>query len=318
MSDVLAVTLNPSIDIACEANRVQPTLKVRTHGQMHDPGGGGTNVARVIASLGGAVELAYLSGGATGGLYDELLAGRGLLLKRFPMRGPVRIALMVHEQATGFEYRFVPEGPAVSADEIAPVMAHAAAFRGRYLVASGSLPPGAPDDLYAAMARHAEAAGVRFVLDTSGEALRLTLGSARVFLVKPSLGELEHLAGHKLDERGVIATATEIVAGGRVEHVAVSMGREGALLVNRDGALRLPAIHVKTLSAVGAGDSFVAALVFMLIKGEPIARAFRFGVAAGAAAALTPGTQLCRKDDVYALFNAATAAAEDAGGAAGA
>ncbi len=302
MARILAVALNPAIDIACETDRVQPMLKVRTHGQSHHPGGGGTNVARVIATLGGEPELAYLSGGATGALFDELLKGYALQSRRFAMSDPVRIAFMVHETGTGFEYRFVPDGPEVSSGELDPLLKFVNAFDGEYIVASGSLPRGVPADVYARMADAAGARNIRFVLDTSGDALQVTLAKSKVFLVKPSLRELEIHEGHKLDDDGVREAASRLVERGAAEHVAVSMGREGALLVNRDGFVRLPSLHVSTSSAVGAGDSFVGAMTWRLAQGKPVEEAFRFGIAAGAAAAMTPGTQLCRRDDVFLLF----------------
>ncbi len=304
MTGILAITLNPAIDIASSAEQVLPTLKIRTRGQMHDPGGGGTNVARVIATLGGQAELVYLSGGATGTLYDAMLEELGLDARRFAMDGPVRISMMVHEQASGLEYRFVGEGAQVSEAELAPVMAHVDAFGGHTIVASGSLPRGAPSDTYARMAASAQKRGIRFILDTAGEALHAALEQGGIYLLKPSLHELEVHLGRKLDETELGAAALKIVAGGKVENIAVSLGREGALLANKDGVLRVPSIHVKTVSAVGAGDSFVGAMTWRLTQGHDVTDAFRFGVAAGAAAVMTPGTQLYRRDDVFALHDA--------------
>ena len=82
----------------------------------------------------------YLSGGATGTLYEELLRDQNIRQHRFPMAGPVRISLMVREQTTGLEYRFIPEGPTVSGNELAPMMGYVTSFEGDFLVASGSLP----------------------------------------------------------------------------------------------------------------------------------------------------------------------------------
>ncbi len=302
MAKILAVALNPTIDISCDADRVQPTLKVRTHNQRHHPGGGGVNVARVIAELGGQVELAYLSGGASGILLDNLLADSQVKLSRFGIKGAVRVAFMVYEEKSGLEYRFVPEGPAVSAEELAPLFDQIEAHGDDMVVASGSLPVGAPADTYARMAKAVMKAGGRFILDTSGEALKATLEQARVFLVKPSLGELERFAGYSLDDDGAHEVALDLVRSGAAEHVALTFGRKGALLVNADGVTRLPAMHVDARSAVGAGDSFIGALTWSLVRGDTIGEAFRWGVAAGAAAVMTPGTELCRLKDVEGLF----------------
>lgn len=302
MKGILTVTLNPTVDISSDAELVRPTFKIRTTNQKHHPGGGGVNVARVINELGGSAEALYLSGGAVGALLDECIAGTSLKAHRVQTDGATRIAYMVQDNQTGFEYRFVPEGPVVKESELAAVFALIEQFEGDYIVASGSLPRGLSVDTFSKIAAIANRKNARFILDTSGEPLRDTLYSTRVFLVKPSLGELEKLAGTKLDEEGAKSAALELIKSGCAQHVAVSMGREGAMLANEQGVQRLPATHVRVRSAVGAGDSFVGAMVHALATGISVDLAFRLGIAAGAAAAMTPGTQLCRRKDVETLF----------------
>ena len=299
---ILAVALNPSVDVSSDAARVLPTRKVRTHNQRRHAGGGGVNVARVVAMLGGRPQLLMMVGGETGALMMDALAGAAIDVTTVKTVEPTRLAFMVYEEETGLEYRFVPDGPAVTSEEIEAAMDVVRAFKGDYLVLSGSLPREAPDYTYARMAAVAASAGVKVVLDTSGKALLTTLKQAKLFLVKPSLSELETIAGKKLDERGIALTARQIIDEGWAEYVTVTLGRSGALLVGRDISLRLPAIHVPVRSAVGAGDSFLAALVWRLEEGAPIEEAFRFGLAAGAAAAITSGTELCLREDVFAIY----------------
>lgn len=302
MKRILTIALNPAIDVSCDAEHVRPTLKTRTRNQRHYAGGGGANVARVIAELGGEVELLYLSGGVSGPLYDRLLDEYDIARHRIEMSGSNRIALMVHETSTNFEYRFVPEGPTVDPGEIEPVHDFMADFDGDYIVASGSLPNGAPDDTYSRMAEVAREKGIRFVLDTSGEALRRTIDHSEIFLLKPSMSELEKLVGERLDESTACQAAVELVSRGSVQNIALSMGKSGAILVNAEGVVRMRSIHVREASAVGAGDSFVAGMVWWLSQGHPIREAFRFGIAAGSAAVMTPGTELCRRQDVLNLY----------------
>lgn len=299
---ILAVALNPSVDVSSDAARVLPTRKVRTHNQRRHAGGGGVNVARVVAMLGGRPQLLMMVGGETGALMMDALAGVPIEVTTVKTAEPTRLAFMVYEEETGLEYRFVPDGPAVTSEEIEAAMDTVRAFKGDFLVLSGSLPRSAPDYTYARMATVAAGNGVKVVLDTSGNALLTTLKQSKLFLVKPSLSELETIAGKKLDERGIAETARRIVDEGWAEYVTVTLGRSGALLVGRDISLRLPAIHVPVRSAVGAGDSFLAALVWKLEEGALIEEAFRFGLAAGAAAAVTSGTELCLRDDVFAIY----------------
>lgn len=301
-NSTLCVGLNPSIDISCNAEHVEPVHKVRTRDAKHDPGGGAINVARVIGVLGGKAELAYLSGGTTGPMFEQLLERYHFARHCFAIREAVRIAYMVRDDATGLEYRFVPEGPHVAPAELAPLMAFVERSHCGYLVASGSLPRGISTGCYAQMAHMCQQKGTRFVLDTSGEALHEAFARGGIFLAKPSRHELELYAGHALDANGLHEAATALIAQGCTENLVVSLGSEGALLANADGVVQLPAVPVEARSAVGAGDSFVAAMTWKLSRGEPVAEAFRFGVAAGAAAVMTPGTDLCRLCDVKKLF----------------
>lgn len=302
MNRVLCIGLNPTVDVSCDAERVRPTHKVRTHNQRHHPGGGGVNVARVIAELGGEADLVYLSGGASGALLDDLLAATPVTLRRIGIHAPVRMAFMVHEKETGQEYRFVPEGPEISREELDLAFDAVRESSAGFVVASGSLPRGAPDDTYARMADLVARRGGRFVLDATGPALARALDRDSVFLVKPSLGELEALTGRKLGPEGAGEAALELVKRKAARYVAVTMGRDGALLAGDAGIRRYPAHEVTVRSAVGAGDSFLGAMIFALAGSRPIEDAFAFGLAAGAAAVLTPGTELCRRQDVLAIY----------------
>lgn len=302
MSKILSIAINPAIDISSEADQVRHTHKTRTHNQQQHAGGGGINVARVIVELGGNCELLYLSGGATGELLETMLRPLGIRQHVLKIHDPVRVAYNVRELSTNLEYRFVPEGPLVSEQELAPIFAIIENSDADYVVASGSLPRGVSDDTYLHMARIAARKNMRFILDTSGEALRATLSNTKVFLVKPSLGELESFVGRKLEHETAGEAALEIVKAGAAEHVAVTLGVDGAILVNADGITRVPAIEVAIQSAVGAGDSFVAAMTWSLAEGHEIGEAFRFGLAAGAATVMTSGTELCRRADVLALY----------------
>jgi len=304
MNSILTITLSPTVDISGEAETVRPTRKTRMPPLRYEPGGGGINVARVISMFGGDVEALYFSGGELGSLLDRLVRESGIRHRRFAISGQTRLAFMVNERTTGLQYRFVPEGPEIRPDELQPCFDAIEKTSCRYVVASGSLAGGAPDDTFVRLAKSAAARGIPFVLDTSGAALKRTLSEGSVHLVKPSRGELESLAGHKLDEDGAGRLASDLVARGSARFVAVTMGADGALLASASGIKRLPAIHVRVRSAVGAGDSFLGAMVWALSEGESPEQAFRLGMAAGAATAMTPGTELCRHSDVYQLLQA--------------
>jgi 6-phosphofructokinase 2 len=218
-----------------------------------------------------------------------------------PISGSTRISFTVFERKTGDEFRFTPNGPKLSAEELAACLDAIRNMDYDYFVASGSVPMGAPTDILAQVADIVDRKGARFVLDSSGAGLSMTLEKSRVYFVKPSMSELEALVGRRLDDETAEEAAKDLVARGRAEIVAVTMGASGAIVVTRDGALRVQAPKVETRSAVGAGDAFVGAMTLALSRGEAIEDALMLATAAGAATALTPVSKVCALTDVTRL-----------------
>ncbi|MCB4821710.1 1-phosphofructokinase family hexose kinase [Roseicella aerolata] len=298
---IVTLTLNPTVDIAAEAEMVRAVRKTRTRNERFDPGGGGVNVSRVVHELGGETLAIILAGGLAGSLLEELLDAQGVPRHSIPIAGRTRMSHTVNDLSARHEFRFVPEGPKVSEEEWRATLAALEAEPGDWVVASGSLPPGVPDDFYAQAADLAAHQGRHYVLDTSGSPLKAALGH-RLALIKPSRGEFETLVGRPLNTpRQQNQAAQELVRQGAAELIAVSLGHEGALLAEKDGVLRLRALDVPALGAVGAGDSFLAAMVLKLSQGESPREAFAWGMACGAAAVMRPGTAQPRREDVEAL-----------------
>jgi 6-phosphofructokinase 2 len=304
MPDIVTITLNPAIDVSTSVERLLPAHKLRCDRERRDAGGGGVNVARVIRRFGGDVAAAYPAGGPIGQLLERLVASEGVPSCVAPIAGDTRESFTVFEEATGEEYRFVFPGPELSeAEWRACLAAFETALSGaRFAVASGSLAPGAPEDFHARLAAAAKRSDVRFVLDASGPALRAALEQG-VYLAKPNLRELEELAGSSLpDQASRIDACRRLIEDGRAEIIALTLSAEGALLVARQGAWSADAPPLEVVSSVGAGDSFLGAMLCALVSERSLEDALRYGVAAGAAALLTPGTELCRRDDVERLL----------------
>ena len=302
MKQLAILSLNPAIDEAAEAEVVRPIRKIRTWGERYDPGGGGINVARVIRELGGSAFVIYLSGGTSGLMLDGLVRDSGIESRRIPIVGDTRVSYTVYERSSGLEYRFVAQGPVLEQSEWQASLAALEEIECEYLIASGSLPRGVPDDYYVQVAAIAGRKEMKLVLDTSGDALRKATERG-VHLIKPSLGELEDLIGRKLPEPGDQEQAVRgLIDSGAADMIALTLGRDGALLATRNGLRRLDGLKVKAKSAVGAGDSFLAAMTFGLAQGRDPEDSFALGVAAGTAAVLTMGTQPCTRADVERMY----------------
>jgi 6-phosphofructokinase 2 len=301
---IVTFTINPAIDVSSQTARVVASHKLRCTSVRRDPGGGGINVARVVARLGGKVRAIYPVGGPIGELLARLVAAEGVASETIPLAHDTRESFTVDEETTGKQYRFVLPGPELTEAECAQCLDAIARIEAgtRFFVASGSLPAGAPHVLLARAARAAKGLGARVVVDTSGPALASALGEG-VYLVKPNLRELQELMGSPLEGRErQLAAARSLIEQGGAQMVALTLGHLGALLVSRVEALHAPALPIAPVSTVGAGDSFLGALTWSLDAGQAVEDAFRYGVAAGTAALLSAGTGLCRADDVRRLY----------------
>jgi 6-phosphofructokinase 2 len=304
MPDIVTITINPAVDIFVNVARVESTKKLRCSPPKRDPGGGGINVARVAHRLGSSVAAIYPAGGAIGKLLQRLVEREGIDSVTTPSHVETRENFTAYEEETGEQYRFVLPGSTLHRAEWEACLDKLASLpdKPKIVVASGSIPPGVPDDFFARVARHAKALGAKMVLDTSGAALKAALREG-VTLIKPNLVELSDFVGHPLArDTDRIAACRELIADKRVEAVALTLGEDGALLVTAGGVWRAEPMRIEVVSAVGAGDSFLGGIVAALAEGKRLEQAFRMGVAAGCAAVMTPGTELCRAEDVRTLL----------------
>jgi 6-phosphofructokinase 2 len=304
MNTVLTFTPNPAIDASTAVDRVIAERKLRCHAPRFDPGGGGINVARVIHRLGGDATALFLGGGPTGELLRQLLERDGVANRMVQCEQWTRENVTVLEESSGHQFRFGMPGPEVTLGEWDKVLALLRTWEPtpQFVVASGTLPPGAPADGLAQVARIIKERGSKLVLDASGPALISGI-SPGVFLVKPNLRELEELNGAKIaDEEQVKAAARSIIERGWSEVVVVSLGAGGAYLLTATDCKRIIAPIVPVRSRVGAGDSMVGGIVLALVRGWSLSEAVRFGAAAGAAAVMQAGTELCHGGDVERLF----------------
>lgn len=304
MAHVVTLTMNPSVDESTTIDRVVPERKLRCAHPRYDPGGGGVNVARAMHRLGGECHALIVEGGVTGGLLSRLLTAEGVPFTAIPIHGDTRINLHVEETTTGAQYRFNMPGPMLSESDLRSVLDAIATHTPDpdYFVISGSLSEGVPDDFSARTVAAANARGARVVLDTSGPALRLALEQG-VFLVKPNQRELGELLSTTIETVDDIAgAARELIRRGWCEAAVVSMAAQGAVLVTADDVYRAVPPPVTALSKVGAGDSTVGGMMVQLAAGASLREALRFGVAAGTAAVMAEGTQLCHREDVERLL----------------
>ncbi len=299
---IVTLTLNPAVDLSGEIEKLVPEHKLRCLSERRDPGGGGINVARVLQRLGADPLAVFPVGGVTGGRLEKLVAGESVRHAAIPAGGETRENVAVFEKATGSQYRFVFPGPSLSTWDIRKCCDAAllSITQNSWLVASGSLPPDSPADTYAALARKAAAAGACFALDASGEPLRQALSEA-IDLAKLNESELQSLSNMSLPDTAACVAAARTVLACGPKMVAITRAEKGALLISDSFALEAVAPAVRPISTVGAGDSFLAALVWELARKSSPEEALRTAVAAGTAALMAPGTDLGRAEAIWRI-----------------
>lgn len=300
---IITITFSPCIDKTTSVQDFIPEKKLRCAVPVFEAGGGGINVSRALGKLGGSSIAIYPSGGCTGALFDRLLAQDKVASKVVRSINETRENFIVVEESSGDQYRFGIPGTPLTQDEWQELIEKIEEENEvDYIVASGSLPPGVPLDIYGRIAAIARSKNAKLIVDTSGEALEYAINEG-VFLVKPNLNELVMLTGRPVASTAdIIEAAQQIVNQKKCKAVVVSMGAAGAVFVSENHAEKIPVPKVDLKSTVGAGDSMVAGIVLYLSKGADILEAVQYGLACGTAATMNPGTELCKKEDADRLF----------------
>lgn len=300
MTDILTITLNPALDVSTSVGKVVPGPKLRCDEPRYDPGGGGINVSRAIRRLGGNSRAFAALGGETGAAFKALLDGEDITVEPFEVTGNTRQALAVNETSTGQQFRFqlpCPAWPGEQSDRLIEAL-KPHLIKGCIAVLSGSTPTGVSADIAATINRLAVEHGARLILDTSGAALTAaaTNPGPPFFLLRMDGQEASEVSGRRFETPGDLANyGSELIAKGAAERLVMSMGAVGTAGVSAGERFFCRPPKIKPLSAVGAGDSMVAAIALELSRGGSFRDAVRHGVAAAGSAVLTPATELCSK-----------------------
>jgi 6-phosphofructokinase 2 len=301
---IVTVTFNPALDKNTSAFKVEPESKIRCASPVYHPGGGGIHVSRALKKLGQESLAVYAKGGSSGNIFSELLAEQGIHQHTIETESDTRENFILVETSTNKQYRFGMPGEIMTDKEIEAFIAYLDSLEEcKFLVASGSLPSNISLDVYARIGEITKRKGISYIVDSNKGALLAAFQSG-VMLAKPNIDELSEFVGRPLENtKDQVKAAQEIIAKGWVEILVISLGSEGALVVNQNEHFLVKAPKVEKRSTVGAGDSMVAGIVFKLAKGASIKHAVMYGVAAGSAATLNEGTELCNKIDVERLYH---------------
>lgn len=298
-AQVVAAALNPSVDRTVEVNELTPGGLNRAVSSRIDPGGKAINAARVLRSFDSEVTVVGFAGGKTGSLLHEYLSEEGIGDALIDLPGETRTNLKILDRKTGRMTEINESGPEIPKEDLHRFGAKFRDLCGKamFAVLSGSLPPAVPADYYAWLIDEARQFGVRTILDADGEALREGIREIP-YAVKPNLAELRALTGRSLETmQSILDAGRELTAAG-ISVVIISMGADGAVVMNTRQAFHAMPWGISAASATGAGDSMVGALAEALLHGAELDDIARITVAAGTVTASKQGTQLCTEDEV--------------------
>ena len=296
---VIAVTMNPSIDKTITIEHLVPYGLNRALSARCDPGGKGINVARVLKNFGTDVTVFGLIAGEQGEHLVNFLKSADISADFIKNPGETRTNLKIFDQSinktteineTGFDV--TPEVLESFTRRFREIVKEA-----EIVVLSGSLPPGVPEGFYRECIEIAKAQGVKSVLDADADALAEGV-RAVPYAVKPNLHELELLEGRAFSNKNEVVDAARKLIDSGIEIVIVSMGPDGAIVMDRNEKYKVDSWDVEVKSATGAGDSMVAALSYSILNHDSLLEMCRITTAAGTVTASKEGTQICTRSEV--------------------
>lgn len=307
-AQVVTVALNPALDHTIEVAGLQPGAVNRALRMQVDVGGKAINVASCLADFGANAAVTGQLGRDNAALFEELFQ-RKHIANHCQMRdGLTRINTKVVDTASGETTDINMPGPEFDANAAALLLEQVLQRldrlieSARWVVLSGSLPPGMPEDAYATITRRVQGAGAAVALDTSGAPLQAALMAAPR-LIKPNRHELAELVGKPLATREALVAAGRALLNGpqAPETVVVSLGGDGALFLTREQAFHAHPVSVAVTSTVGAGDAMVAGLVAARLENLPLVETARLATAFSASKLTRLGPHLPPPDQVRAL-----------------
>jgi 1-phosphofructokinase len=301
---VVTVTLNPALDKTITIPRLQVGGLNRIQDIRFDAGGKGINVAKVLRSFGIPVTVTGIIAGTDGQKVIKDLEARAIRTDFMEIRGELRTNLKVVDQESRVTTEFNESGLEVTAADLQRFEAKLLALLedARFLVLGGSLPQGAPDDIYQTYIEIAKRMGVKTILDADGAALRKGV-QAVPYVIKPNLLELEQIAGRKLPTRREIVEAGRKLIQTGISYVIISLGSEGAVILDREKVYEVTPFAITPRSTVGAGDSMVAACIYSLLQQHTTEEMARWVTTAGTISASKWGTQVCTHEEVQQHVN---------------
>lgn len=285
---IYTVTFNPALDYTIWAGDIAGGGVIRMQKQKIFCGGKGINVSFILKELGlSSIALGFVAG-FTGDevmrQIDEAGISSGFIRLK---EGYTRINVKIKANP---EVDLNDNGPDIDDEALSMLMDKLDALTdGDCLVLAGSIPKSMPDDIYEQIMSRLSNKKIHIVVDATGDLLSNVL-KYKPFLIKPNNFELEEIVGRKLSNDEEIANAAAELQKMGARNVLVSLGGDGALLVDENSKVsRIGVAPCEMVNSVGAGDSMVAGFLAGYLKSGDYEYALKLGTASGGATANSEG-----------------------------
>lgn len=300
---IFTVTLNPAVDRELTVDGIAFDTVLRATDWRVDCGGKGFNVARMLKSVGVSSVALGFAAGKSGEMLSDKLQTLGIETDFIWVAGETRTNVSIVNSENGQYVKVNEPGPTITATDLGQLAKKIGerARAGDWWVLAGSLPPGVPETYYTELINIIQAAGAKVFLDTSGDALRQNC-TAKPLLVKPNDEEAHELTGLPVTTKEEIAAVGKAVSAMGPASVIISLGKNGAMLVDDGKAWLAASPKIEAANPIGAGDSMVAGVVWGLSQGDSMREALCKGIACGAATASQKGTTVGSLEQVQQLL----------------
>lgn len=260
-------------------------------------GGKGIDISRVVNELGGqSVALGFI-GGYNGLELEGMLIKEGILCDFTGINGETRSNFIIYQRKKNLQTLLSTCGPEVKPFEVSALHNKIREVPGdSYVVLGGAMPKGISDNFFAQLITTLKEKGVKVILDADEEALARGV-NAGPFLIKPNIHEFGRLIGKNItDIEDIFDEAKPYLNA--VDYIVVSAGARGVAGISKENVYHVSPPKVKVRSSIGAGDSLVAGIVYVLNKGGSFEEALTLGVACGTASTQSHDNKLCTKEDI--------------------
>ncbi len=308
---ITIINLNAAVDISVDL-RKNPL--VDKNACLIEPGGRGANCANALNIFGNNVKLYSPVFGTIGALW-QVLANKAeipLITENHFQKSSKNTRMNIHDTSDGKELRFDLKGPELTQEEIEYIFNKISSLieNDSVVVLSGTMPPGIPADFLQKIiikTNNTDKKNVNFCIDSKGKFLRFA-SETNPFLIKTNLKEFSDLSdipANQLENNYdlIIKTARKLISQGKAQNIIVSLGEEGAFLINKNNIYKAtPSKQLIAKSPVGSGDSLLAGFIDSFIKTGDCANSLKQGVAYGTATALIEGSGIAEKKSVSQIL----------------